>query len=269
MPSCKMRTGHNGSRNPLQSQGDSRRRVRLSRLLPATTSAIDGAYDAEWVMRRMALGRWSTYIALISLPKRRCRPPSQCRHISLVSTIPRRLRAPGPRHCSQSWKPPRLLASASARRDEPRIPHAFARRWSLSTEERYLSVGATRRATTCCSCPHCSSVRGWWATLAPTSDYGAPILDARPKRYRSHSPRRRRSEADCPVSIRSGNRVLPWMSVAGLFTAMAGLLAYMLASSSDVPTPAAWLAGITASAAAARVFLAVPAAIKALRDLRP
>ncbi|MFB6951523.1 hypothetical protein ACFCXP_18015 [Streptomyces niveus] len=50
---------------------------------------------------------------------------------------------------------------------------------------------------------------------------------------------------------------------------MAGLLAYVLVSRPGMPTAAAWLAGITAAAATARALLAMPAAIKALKDLRP
>ncbi|MFF5469234.1 hypothetical protein [Streptomyces achromogenes] len=63
--------------------------------------------------------------------------------------------------------------------------------------------------------------------------------------------------------------MLLWMSVAGLLSIVTCLLGYALVSSSGVPAAAAWFAGIAASAAAARILIAMPTAIKALKDLRP
>ncbi|GAA4071705.1 hypothetical protein GCM10022284_04270 [Streptomyces hundungensis] len=62
--------------------------------------------------------------------------------------------------------------------------------------------------------------------------------------------------------------MLLWISGAGLLAVVTGLLAYALVSRSGVPAATAWLAGITASAAAARILVGVPGAIKALKDLR-
>lgn len=275
MPSRKTRADHHANRNPLRNQGDSLLRVRLSRLLQAScslrreaqhqgSSVTDGA---EKAMRRIAPLGWPARVALIRLPRRSCRRLSRCRYAPSTLAARPRLRA-GSLQRSPARQTSYPMAPTPVRPDESCGSRALAMR-SLDGEVRLLTASTARKTAPRHSCPHQAQVWGWWAGLAPTPTRGAPAPGGRVVRYRLRCLKRRRSKASCLAPNRSGTWVLSWMSVAGILSTMAGLLAYVLVSRPGMPTAAAWLAGITAAAATARALLAMPAAIKALKDLRP
>lgn len=107
----------------------------------------------------------------------------------------------------------------------------------------------------------------WQTRLASTSTCGAPPLKVRPS-----LPRRHRLGTRHPTADRSTDRlrlwVVLWVLATGIGASIAGLLTYMLVSRSGAPPASAELAGVTTWTATARISLAFPSAIKALRDLR-
>lgn len=229
MPSSKSRAVHHASKRRLKNQDDSRHRALLSQPQPSCSSAARSACGREGAMHRGTFTGWAVCAVLADFPRRSCRRPSRPRASRT------RIRTQSSLRCSPSW----LLSAGTARK-------------TTTPRSRPQHVGGGRCRASSLPVPTCR-----------------PPGPDRPSRYRLRRPGRRHPKADWLAQNHSGAWVLPWMSAAGLFAVLTGLLAHALASRSGVPAATAWLAGITASAAAARILLALPGAIKALKDLRP
>ena len=268
MPSWNMKGDSHASGNTLRNQVDSRLRACLSLLLSADSSVVGGVYGAERATRRMATAARSARTALIGFPRGNCRRLSRCGHAPVALTVRPRLWALDSPRCSRSRKPPCPSAPTPIRADESSVPRAFARRSSY-TEARLRGASPTGKTTPRRSCPHHARVEKWRGKLAPAWTRNAPAPEIRAVRFPRRGPGRRGSAAAWPAPNRSGTWVLSWVSVAGLLSTLTALLAYVLGGCSGVPATAAELAGVTAWAAAARIVLAVPSAIRELRDLRP
>lgn len=214
-------------------------------------------------MRRVVHATCAAWATLVDVPGRRCRWLSRYWYASSAFARPQGVRAQGSLRRSSLCP----MAPTPLLPEESSAPRAFTRRSSPARARLPLNAGIARKATTRRRCPHRARGRGWQAKLAPEWTRGPSGLN-RPSRYRLRCTGRRRSETGCCVQNRSSAWVLPWLSGAALLSVTAGLLAHALVSSSGVPATTAWLAGVTASAAAARILLATPAAIKALMDLR-
>lgn len=267
MPSSKSRAAHHASKKRLRNQDDSRHRALLSSPLPGCPSAAHSARGREGAMRRGTFAGWAVCAILVDFPSRSCRRPSRPRYAPSTAASRPRLRTQSALRCSPSWNLSCPTAPTPPHPDELNAPRTCTRR-SSTEEARLLSTGTARKTPATRSHRHHVGVGRCRASCFPAPTCRPPGPD-QPSGYHLRRPRRKRSKPDCLAQNHSGAWVLPWMSAAGLLSVLTGLLAYALVSRSGVPAATAWLAGITASAAAARILLAAPGAIKALKDLRP
>lgn len=268
MPSSKSRAIHHASKKRLQNQDDSRYRALLSHPLLSGSPAAHSAGSREGVMHRGTFAGWAVCAILVDSRTRSCRRLSQPRHAPSAATGRPRLRTQSSLRCSPSWNLSCPTAPTPPPPDGLNAPRACAR-WSTAEEARLLSTGTARKTTTTRSRPHHVFEVGRCRASSFPAPTCRPRGPDRPSPYRLRRSGRKRPKADCLAQNHTGTWVLPWMSVAGLLSVLTGLLAYAFVSRSAVPEATAWLAGISASAAAAKILLTVPGAIKALKDLRP
>lgn len=266
MPSSKSRAVHHASKKRLRNQDDSRHRELLSHPLSRGSSAAHSACGRDGATRRGTFAGWAACAILVDFPSRSRRSPYRPRQApSAVASRPR-LSSRSSLRCSLAWNLSCPTAPTLPRTDDLNAPRTCAGRSPIE-EKQLLRTGAARKTTATCSRAHHAGVGRCGASSFPAPACRPPGPN-RPSRCRIRPPGRKRSPVDGLVQNGSGAWVLLWISGAGLLAVVTGLLAYALVSRSGVPAATAWLAGITASAAAARILVGVPGAIKALKDLR-